>query len=388
MTMNIMERSSSILGKEVILPRRRTQIYRSVDVLVCGGGLSGVAAAVAAARSGAQTLLVERNVVLGGSGPLSFDIRLAPAQAGLAGEVRQRLEQTGDLGMDLLADELVHDPEALKYVLLDLLQEADVQLLLASWVADPIIRDGIVRGAMVENKSGRFAIPAGIVIDATGDAELALRAGAKTQDLEGQVSVQMNYRIGGVDLSRALEHRSSWRDKIAEAKAAGQLSQAQPDHIHLYGITPQVQRRNMAYVHGPVVQADASWTPREFGEAEGRARELIRDFLPFLRSVPGFDNSFLVDVAGTLAVGRRRHLVGERTLDAADVASFGSDAVGNVPEECLRSRDVRGLLVTGKALSANEAGWQALERESSSLIVGECAGRIAAEAVTAHAPSN
>ena len=383
MSTNILERTSRTVGKEIVLSGRRTPIYRSVDVLVCGGGLSGVAAAVSAARGGARTLLVERNVVLGGNGPLSFDLALASVDAGFAAEVLQRLEQSGDAGADLCGDSLVHDPEALKYVLLDLVQEAGVQLLLSSWAADPIIRDGAVRGAMVENKSGRFAISAAVVIDATGDGELAMRAGAPMQVLDEPATIAMNYRIGGVHFARALKGQADWPRRIADAKGSGALSSDQPDTLALYGVTDAARERGVAYVRGPCCRIDGASTIAHLGEQEARARTLIRGFLPFLRTLPGLEESFLIDVAGAMQIGRLRHVVGGHVLRMDEVASIREqEAMAETVDPCLRPRGLSGLLVTGRAVSAEPAAWQALGA-GGSLALGERAGTLAVQDLAA-----
>ncbi|MCW2395290.1 FAD-dependent oxidoreductase [Sphingobium sp. B8D3B] len=373
MSTTIMERTAGATRGEIMLPGRRTPVYRAVDVLVCGGGLSGVAAAVAAARGGARTLLVERNVVLGGNGPLSFDIALTPAAQGIAAELVSRLERSGEAGPDLLGDGLVHDAEALKYALLDLAQEAGVQLLLSSWAADPIVEKGVVRGAMVENKSGRFAVPAGVVIDATGDGELAMRAGAAMRGLDEPASIAMNYRIGGVAFDAVLAGQATWPARLAEAKARGVLSPDQPDRLVLYGITSAGRDRGVAYVRGPSMQVDGATSVAQLGAQEARARTLIREILPLLRTLPGLEASFLIDVAGAMQAARLRHVVGAHVLGVED-APLKSDSA--LIDAALRPRELSGLFVTGRAVSADPRAWAALGT-GGSLQLGERAGALA-----------
>ncbi|WP_264611537.1 FAD-dependent oxidoreductase [Sphingobium sp. B11D3B] len=373
MSTTIMERTAGATRGEIMLPGRRTPVYRAVDVLVCGGGLSGVAAAVAAARDGARTLLVERNVVLGGNGPLSFDIALTLAEQGIAAELVSRLERNGDAGPDLLGDGLVHDAEALKYALLDLAQEAGVQLLLSSWAADPIVEKGVVRGAMVENKSGRFAVPAGVVIDATGDGELAMRAGAAMRVLDEPATIAMNYRIGGVAFDAVLAGQATWPARLAEAKASGLLSPDQPDRLVLYGVTSAGRDRGVAYVRGPSMQVDGATSVAQLGAQEARARTLIREILPFLRTLPGLEASFLIDVAGAMQAARLRHVVGGHVLGAED-APLKEDSV--LIDAALRPRELSGLFVTGRAVSADPRAWAALGT-GGSLQLGERAGALA-----------
>ena len=100
------------LIERITLPKRRTPVYKSVDVLVCGGGIAGVCAAVTVARAGANVLLVERNVVLGGNAPLSFAIDLPVSAGGLGAEIEARLIAGGEAGVDAATGGLAYEPEA------------------------------------------------------------------------------------------------------------------------------------------------------------------------------------------------------------------------------------------------------------------------------------
>lgn len=354
----------------ITLSTRRTPVYKMVDVLVCGGGVAGVCAAVAAARAGANTLLVERNVVLGGNAPLSFTIDLPVATGGIGKEIEARLMASGDAGIDAATGGLVYEPEALKYVLLDLAQEAGVQLLLSSWVSTPIFEGAKVRGAMVENKSGRFAIPAKTVIDATGDGEFALRAGADVREHDGATSMQLCFRVGEVDVAEALSGAGDWPDLVAQSKREGRLSSEQPDEIRVYGLTDVGRRRNILYVQGPVMVGAGGWTPDEASRVEGKARALVREYLQFLKNVRGFHKAILIDLAGAMRAPRMRHIVGK-----VEMAVTPADGL---PEACFRPKGVTNLIVTGRAVSIEPAGWTEYCADMSGATLGERAGEIAA----------
>lgn len=359
------------------LAARRTPVYRTVDVLVCGGGLAGVAAAVAAARAGAETLLVERNVVLGGNGPLAFEIGLESSGTGISAEIVERLRAGGNAEPDETAGgALVCDPEALKYACLDLIRDAGVSLLLSSWASEPIVDDG-VRGAMVENKSGRFAIPAGVVIDATGDGTFASRADVAFHEPE-TCALALNARIGGIDIDMALASRDRWPALVAAAKRAGTLEPAQPDTITLYGVTPTARRRGIAFVAGPTFTGRRGWVGRDLSDCESVARRMMRAFIAFLKTVPGFEHSFVIDVAGTLQIHGAQRMIGEEVLSGEAAAPFlvGANVApeGSEPPSSLKARGIDGLLTVGRAASI------APELHIDHAALGEAGGRAAAVA--------
>jgi hypothetical protein len=380
----------------IVLPARQTPVYRSVDVLVCGGGLAGTAAAVAAARAGADTLLVERNVVLGGNGPLAFLVGLPSGSGAISAGIAERLLRAGEAGPDQLAPDkhLVYDPEALKYALLDLVREAGAGLLLSTWVSDPILKDGAVHGAMVENKSGRFAVAARVVIDATGDGDLALRAGATLQAPADAPSLSMNCRVGGIDFERAFSGRADWPRLIGAAKADGRLDAAQPDDISLYGVTDATRGRGIAFLRGARLAGGSACDAVHLTGAESVARVLMRQFLGFLRTVPGFEASFLVDVAGTLGITRSRHVVGDHVLGLTEALEgrrhaddiLDTSAGFGIPYRCLLPAGVDNLLVAGGAVSVAPDVYRDFADAIDPASLGEIAGVAAAGAARAGLP--
>jgi flavin-dependent dehydrogenase len=167
-----------ISSSHVALLKQELPITTRVDVLVCGGGVAGIAAAAAAARGGASTLLLERAGFLGGTATGSaMGLLVIPASelAGFPREFFTRLAREQGAG---LGDVVPWDIEAYKWTAMDVLREAGVQVLLHTWVSEPIVVDDRVVGVVIENKSGRQAVLASAVIDATGDGDVAARSGA------------------------------------------------------------------------------------------------------------------------------------------------------------------------------------------------------------------
>jgi len=169
--------------KYVTEPSKQVPIGHEADVVVAGGGISGMFAALASARLGARTLLVDRFGSLGGNmGPGMFiggavwtNDRIEGGFTGIPKEFVERVRAQPGLDHPTYPDY----SNRVSYVAFKMMEEAGVDLMLSAYAGHPIVEDGTVKGLFVENKSGRQAITAKLVIDATGDADIAGRAGVK-----------------------------------------------------------------------------------------------------------------------------------------------------------------------------------------------------------------
>ena len=200
------------------------EIYGEYDVVIAGGGTSGVAAAIASARTGARTLLVERLGTLGGqmnvSGPpgfayaYMFNPRREQIIAGILEETHRRLLEAGHALPHTTPDFRVGysfslvDPDYWGLLVFQMMQENDVELLLHSLVVDAVMEGDAIRGVIVENPSGRQIVLGKIVIDCTGEGELAARAGAPyeqapKEDLEPHT---VSFTVDGVDWDKVLAY--------------------------------------------------------------------------------------------------------------------------------------------------------------------------------------
>ncbi len=199
--------------KTVFEPARQIPVFAETDVLVVGGGPAGTAAAIAAARLGADVLLVERYNHLGGlstGGLVIWIDRMTDWSGrhiirGLADELMERLPKDAIQGPPraewgnrdaataaywaqrtaayhgIVTWSPTIDPEALKTLSMKMTVEAKVRLLLHAWCTAPIVENGVVQGAIFESKEGRHAVLAKIVVDTTGDADLIARSGAQCE---------------------------------------------------------------------------------------------------------------------------------------------------------------------------------------------------------------
>jgi hypothetical protein len=210
-------------------PARRTPVIAEADVVVVGGGTAGIGAALAAARQGARTVLVEQLPNLGGTmvaGGFAFhgffnNYKLFPGVEktqvvkGIPEMLLQRLVAAGgsfghvetEIGGEIEPDIPTWDSAALHQVCFELMKEYGVRLFMRTWFADALVRDGVPYGILVESKGGRGAILGKEFVDCTGDADLAARAGASCLDelqVPNRRAVGLIFTLVGVDLRRAL----------------------------------------------------------------------------------------------------------------------------------------------------------------------------------------
>ncbi|HKX17679.1 MAG TPA: FAD-dependent oxidoreductase [bacterium] len=335
------------------------RVRPEVDVLVCGGGTAGAVAAIAAARTGARTLLVEQYGTVGGmaSAGMSFlgvsDGGGQRALGGIGAELFERLTGAGAAFEDRpdkqVASVTVADPVALQQTLLEMLLDAGVKFLLHTFCVDAVIEGPRVRGILAANKGGLETVLAQVVVDATGDADVAARAGARfILGRAGDGLVQPVTRIfrvcdvdvdemlaylrahptemdlpegwdGGAYTAEDLEAQSVVMDAfpslVAAARQAGEWSVPR-DRIGVEtGPVPGVVTVNATRVHG----VDAT-DPDGLSRAEIETQRQMFEIIRFLRRrVPGFRRTRLLDSAYQVGVRESRHIAGDYVLTLDDV---------------------------------------------------------------------
>ena len=212
----------------IIEPSREIRVRDEVDVLVAGGGLGGVSAAVASARAGARTLLVERNGYPGGVATAGlccsvFNCFYTPShELKVKGNALEfvdelaRAEGPGCAWHDHKGH-IIYDVERAKLVLIDLLDKAGVSCLFDAFVVGAIVDGNTARGLVIESKSGREAIRARVLIDATGDADVAHLAGAPLRWIGAEVNAKHSYcfRVGNVNVDRFVQYFVDHPDQYA-----------------------------------------------------------------------------------------------------------------------------------------------------------------------------
>jgi hypothetical protein len=406
-------------------PARETPVYDETDVLVAGGGPAGCAAAVAARRVGARVTLVERYNHLGGlstGGLVIWIDRMTDWSgrqviAGFASDLLERLpedaiagappEQWGSTEEGAVAHwrerlsafrntvtwSPMIDPEWLKLVSLDLVQEAGATLLLHAWVVAPVLEGRAVRGVILESKEGRRAILAKVVVDATGDLDVCAGAGAAYEsDVEGEGSnvqhcLNTAWTWAGVDFDRWLAF------KHGEPEAYQALLEHGRDALG-YLETPHVGwRDDVVLFLGPRLAGYSALQIADLTSVELESRRrMVAHLELFRRHAPGFEHAWLLLSAPQIGVRHTRRLVGIRTMltedwkagvrhrDEIGVSPSPSQKFANVsvPFGALVPAELDNVLVGGRHVST-DAPTQAFMREIPQCwLTGQAAGAAAA----------
>jgi hypothetical protein len=304
---------------------RLVPVRAEVDVLVCGAGPAGFAAAVSAARSGAKTLLLEQTGTVGGIATAGLMSHWTGSSEGpLFNELLTRADDTAGCEIALDSHHVtdprhIINPEKLKLAMLEILSEAGVILQLYTFMADAWMDGETIRGVITESKSGREAIAAKVVIDATGDGDVACKAGAdfvKGREGDGRMQpVTVMFKVAGVDEARALFPGGFESMPELQAIAREHLP-APAGHVLLYRTTlpgvVSVNMTNMINIDGTDV--------RDLTRGEIACRQqipLIEDFLR--KHVPGFEKCYVISSSSLLGVRETRHFKGEYTVTADDI---------------------------------------------------------------------
>ena len=389
-------------AKEVYAERLQTPIVARHQVVVCGGGPSGVIAALAAARSGADTLLIERYPFLGGNGTAGLMTcyngfrNQRPPEAlqtvkGIPAEYIAELVRLGGIADEDNYPKAAHDvakgdlpycigfdPEAAKVAALNLLKKEGVKLRLHSWVVAPMLAPSSngprVIGVIAESKSGRQAIAAGIVVDATGDGDVAAWAGApfmkpaEPSEKRDRMGTSLMYRVGGVPAS--LKNFGGIRigERVVKWGPGGA-----GDCLDVENLTRL--------------------------EAEGRQK--LWDDVQAMRKKPGQESLYLMQTATCVGVRETRRILGEYVVteqDAIkgtrfpDVVAISSNPMPgyhgkrfffehegfDIPYRSLVPLKVEGLILTGRCISCEQGPFQSARSMAPAMAIGHASGTAAA----------
>src|ERR1700730_713497 len=410
-------------NKTIFEPARQVPVFAETDVLVVGGGPAGPAAGIAAARLGADVLLVERYNHLGGlstGGLVIWIDRMTDWSGrqiirGLADEFMQRLPKDAIQGPPaadwgsrdaataaywarrtaafhgIVTWSPTIDPEALKTVSLQMVCEAKVRLLLPAWGAAPILEGNVVKGVLFESKQGRHAIEAKVVVDTTGDADLIARTPASLEsDIdEGDIHHCINtaFLLGGVDMQRWLAFRSGDPKGFSEFMAIGRKQLK-------FFEKPFVSWRNdVALFMGPRLSGYSAVDVEDLTAVELRSRQLATGHLEVYRScAPGFEAAFLMLGAPQIGVRHSRRLSGMRkvTRQQWDTGQVWEDEIGvstslaprfaniSIPYGALVPAELDNILGAGRHVACDARSHTFLREIPQGWLTGQAAGIAAA----------
>ena len=416
---------------------RELPVRKETDVLVVGGGPSGLIAAQAAAEDGLSVTLIESRSFVGGNMTIGLPVLGFLGQKGnqiIKGLPQQFIDRLKKIDAasehrpcPLHMSLTLVEPEAVKTAGLELLVESNVDVLFYTFFAGVVMDGDALKGVIVESKAGREVILAKTVIDCSGDADVAYRAGVPCEYGDEHGGVQpptLMFCLGGVDteklrMSIAEEPRTYLTDFIP-AEYFGQNNQfivvglrSLIQQAHEEGITLPVERTilitglrkgeiwvNMSRVNGVNGTDPGSLT---YGEIEGRKQ--VKDIQEYLiRYVPGFEQAYFLKTAPFLGIRETRRIVGQYIMtkedvlgcahfdDAIAVASYTLDIQHtegggctltwcgdcyDIPYRSLVPKKIKNLLVAGRAISATHEAMSAIRVMAPCMAMGEAAGRAA-----------
>lgn len=385
------------------------------DIVVAGGGPAGVAAAIAAARLGADVLLVERYGFLGGMATAGFVFPFMthyagdrPVIAGIWREMIQRLEEyphgfkaSTHLGMR----HFCFDVEGLKYTWLRMCLEAGVRLQLHTWISDAILDDQRITGIVTHSKSGREEVSAQRIIDATGDGDVAARAGAPFElgrKADGLMQpMTLHFRLGNVDMRR-IPSREEMNALYVRDQQVGLITDPRENLLWFDTTYPDQVHFNTTRI----VKVDGTRRD-DLTAAEIEGRRQVMELVPWITAtIPGFENAILLLTAPQVGVRETRRIMGEHVVtedellqltkypDAIALSAYPVDIHNpegtgtimkhlpygeyySIPYRSLLPLHIEQLLVAGRPISTTHEAHAATRIQAVASATGQAAGTAA-----------
>ena len=420
----------------LVEPARALPVFGEFDVVVVGGGPSGIAASVSAAKHGASVVLVERYGFLGGMGTAGGVTNFAGLYGkkdgvmqvvvrGVADDLLQRIDALGGLNapQDGMAGRIrvrSYDVSAYKCAADQLLVAAGVELLFHAWAAAVVMEAEQISALIVETKSGRQAIRARSFIDCTGDADIAHFSGVPYDKGDGCGSglfPTTMFRVGHVDAGPALAAVGEFKAintlmEQAQQSKPGKYRFARDGAILRPQKNPTEWRANVTQISNAQGTAMDATDARQLSAGELEGRRQVGEYFNFLRAeVPGFEKSAIVDIAPQIGIRESRRIKGLYALSGEDILSSArfSDTIGinawpmelhtagkidwqfarnietgvgraynDLPWRMLVPLNVSNLLVAGRCASMTHEGQSAARASGACFVMGQAAGTAAA----------
>lgn len=394
---------------------------KKYDIVVVGGGLSGVAAAIAAGRQGKQVLLVEKTNALGGAASLNLVNPFMPSCTKIDGEMQglskgiydeikyEMIKMNGFLENEYRVGTIVFNEETLKIVLNRMTLGAGVEILFHAFLSGVEMDGEKIKSVTVATKSGNLNLEADIFIDATGDADIAYMAGCPTRLGRDDGLCQpmtLCFRLSNVDLEGYHEVRAEVNKLYSQFQKEGKIKNPRENVLTFRNVNPGVVHFNTTRIikRNPVDVFDLT-------KAEIEAREQVYEVYEFLReNFECFKDSIVMSTAINIGIRESRMIIGEYVLNQDDLVSCrkfeDSVALGNydidihspdgtgtshyyfkdgeyytIPYRCLIPKKADNLIVTGRCVSATHEAQASVRVMPIICCLGEAAGVGAALAV-------
>lgn len=389
---------------------------KEYDVIIVGSGPSGVAAAITSGRNGAKTLLIESLGRVGGistSGMMSHFTGTCGNK--IYHEILERAAQKNPFDRGTVTH--VIDPELLTLTYIEMLEEAGVETILYTSFCDVLMDGNRVRGIICHNKGGFFMCKAKVIVDATGDGDVAYKSGAeyvKGRESDGKMQpATLMFKIAGVDMDKAVFPGSFETLVDTERGELQSLARkhlpAPAGHVLLYRSTiPGIVTCNMTNVTG-IDGTDAE----DLTRAENICRKQMPLIVDFLREyVPGYQNCYVISSASLIGIRETRHFKGVKTIteqeiadavqhddyvvfdayfnfDVHNITGAGLDKTGcqhsfkqtcgyTIPYGCLVPEKIDGLLLAGRNISGTHMAHSNFRAMPICAGIGEASGAAAA----------
>lgn len=370
----------SVVDGKVIQPQRELPVLHTTDVLVVGGGPAGICAAIAASRAGADVTIVERYGHFGGlwTGGLVLLILGHIVKGGrqvcqgIGEEMMRRLDKMDRAIIDRQpGSNPTVDAEAVKYLMVEMIEESKVKVFLHCWGVDAIVTGNNVQGAVFESKSGRQAILAKVVVDASGDGDLFAAAGAEFEHRSHNIGLVS--RVGNMD-------------RVDEAKASGARK---PRYLGRHTPIPGV---NWANMRGP---EEDGLDIEVLTRLELAHRKFLWQNMQKVRQTAGYNEVYLMETAPQLGVRITRVLDGVSRVMMKDIETGAKydDVVGvggaahmehgpwQIRYGALLPKTVDNVLAAGRCISAEMRMADLVRLIPNCFVTGHAAGVAAAVAV-------
>lgn len=405
---------------------RQTPVYGDYEVVVVGGGPAGIAAAIAAGRSGRSTICIERYGFCGGAGTAAGLSTFCGLHAvihgkheqvvhGLADDILERLERMDGLNKPHLTIQnqilaQAYDISAFKIAADELLAEANVHVLFHAFATGAVMAsDDRIEAVLVETKSGRFAIRGQIFVDGSGDGDLAAWAGVPYEVGDGVGNMlypSTMFRINGVDPAKAGRAWELVPKLMEEAERRGRTFPRKKPIVRPQR-NPIEWRANLTQIKNPSGTAVSGIDARElsYGEIEGRKQ--CWDVFQFIKeNTPGFEQAYIVEIAPQIGIRETRRVRGEYVLTEDDIlgcrdfpdtigvqgwpveahikgdvkfvfAPKDSRGFNAIPYRIIVPKKVDNLLVAGRCASMSHEGQSSARVSGPCFIMGQAAGTAA-----------